>query len=108
MIVKRGEIYECDLGSGVGNEQGGKRPVLILQNNTGNQYSGTTIVAPLTTVSKRDWLPTHVDVMVYVESVAMLEQIRIIDKCRLNKKICECSVSEMYEIDKAVKISLGV
>ncbi len=108
MIVKRGEIYECDLGYGLGGEQSGKRPVLILQNNTGNKYSGTTIVAPLTIVSKRNWMPTHVEIMARVESVVMLEQIKIIDKSRLNRKICEASLSEMYLVDEAIKISLGV
>ncbi len=107
-MIKRGEVYECDFGQGFGGEQGGKRPVLILQNNRGNQYSGTTIVAPLTTSDKKAWLPTHVKVKGYKESMALLEQVRVVDKSRLKRKIREATVTEMFDVDEALKISLGV
>ena len=88
--IKRGEIYSADFGAGFGSEQGGVRPVLILQNNTGNKYSPTTIVAAITSKKTKTALPTHVTVTangLKTESTVLLEQIRTIDKARLGEYI---------------------
>lgn len=89
--IKRGEIYLADLGRTVGSEQGGKRPVLVLQNDIGNTFSTTTIIAPLTShVRSNDIFPTHVNIksrgILEHDSTILLEQIRTIDKIRLIKK----------------------
>ena len=110
--IKRGEIYMADLDPVVCSEQGGERPVLIVQNDLGNRYSTTVIVIALTSRSnKKLYLPTHV----YIESsnlsadtIALAEQIRTIDKSRIIKYIGCVNVDTMKSIDKALKISLGV
>lgn len=111
MCIKRGEIYWADLRPVLGCEQGGIRPVLIIQNDVGNIHSPTTICAPLTGKSKA-YLPTHVlihkkqDLM--RDSVVLLEQLRTIDRIRLQEKIGELTEDEMQSVDNAFLISLGV
>ena len=103
--VKRGEIYFANLNPVVGSEQGGVRPVLILQNDTGNKYSPTTIVAAVR-------LPTHVPLAAREgpldkDSVVLLEQVRTIDKTRLKEKIGKLSPEELAQVQDALKLSLG-
>lgn len=110
--VKRGEIYFANLNPVVGSEQGGVRPVLILQNDTGNKYSPTTIVAAVTSRHKRARLPTHVPLAAREgpldkDSVVLLEQVRTIDKSRLKEKIGKLSPEELAEVQDALKLSLG-
>lgn len=103
--VKRGQIWYADLSPVRGSEQGGLRPVVIVQNDIGNRYSPTVIAVPLTTQVKND-LPTHATVMEY--STALCEQVKTIDKSRLKKCIGKCNITEMAAIDKALKISLNL
>jgi len=110
--VKRGEIYFANLNPVVGSEQGGVRPVLILQNDTGNKYSPTTIVAAVTSKHKRARLPTHVPLAAREgpldkDSVVLLEQVRTIDKTRLKEKIGKLSPEELAQVQDALKLSLG-
>ena len=109
--VKKGEIYYADLSPVVGSEQGGIRPVVILQNDKGNHYSPTTIIAAVTRRRKKKYLPTHIQIDVPQmkrKSVVMLEQVRTIDKSRLLEYIGKVDGSTMQKIDKAVKISFEV
>lgn len=110
--IKRGEIYIVNLNPSIGSEQGGIRPVLIIQNNVGNKYSPVTIVAPITSRPTKAQLPTHHwlknDYGLSKKSMVELEQIRVIDKSRLSTFIGELSKQEMLEIDKKLKISLGL
>lgn len=112
-IVKRGEIYFADLGEGVGSEQNGIRPVLIVQNDVGNKYSPTTIGALITSMSKKLDLPVHLEISKEVSSlpqnsVVLLEQIRTIDKKRLIRKISKLDDDIMENINERIKISLGL
>lgn len=111
-IVNRGEIYYATLSPSQGSEQGGVRPVLIVQNNLGNKHAPTTIVAPLTSRLTKKPLPTHIKVGtscgLVCESVVLCEQIRTIDKSRLTTKLGQVDVFTMENIDKALKISLGL
>ena len=104
--IKRGEIYSADFGTGFGSEQGGVRPVLILQNNTGNKHSLTTIVAAITGRKTKAALPTHVAIMtsgLKTESTVLLEQIKTIDKARLGEYIGRCdSKIILYNKNKGV------
>lgn len=108
--IKRGEIYYANLCPVVGSEQGGIRPVVILQNDKGNFHSTTTIIAPITGELDKPYLPTHVifksDCM-KKESMILLEQIRTIDKSRLGRFVCTMNNKTMKRVDKAVLISLG-
>ena len=109
---KRGEIYFADLSPVVGNEQGGVRPVLIIQNNVGNKYSPTVIVSAITSQLAKAKLPTHIELPsekyhLPKDSVVLLEQIRTLDKRRLKDKISAIDTFKMKEIDKAILISLG-
>lgn len=112
--IKRGDIFWADLGYQVGSEQCWKRPVLIIQNDVGNHYSPTVICAPLTAAihKKDDTLPTHVFITasgsLQKDSVVMLEQIRTVDKNRIDKKVCKLDEETMEKIDKALRISLGL
>lgn len=111
--IKRGEIYLADLTPTVGSEQGGKRPVLILQNDIGNIFSTTTIIAPLTShIRANNILPTHVNVKardaLEYDSTILLEQIRTIDKIRLIKKITILYTKELYKVDECIAISIGL
>lgn len=112
MNVKRGQIWYADLSGNVGSEQGGIRPVLILQNDIGNRYSPTTIIAPITSVKTKAKIPTHIWLSVTdglaVNSVVELEQIRVIDKSRLQRKKGEIQKGEQRLVDEAIKISLGL
>lgn len=106
--VKRGQIYYADLSPVVGSEQGGMRPVLILQNDIGNAHSPTTIVACITSVQTKNKLPTHVDMPLFKDSIVLLEQLRTIDKRRLKNLIAQAGANTMAQVDNAIKISLGV
>lgn len=113
MIVRRGEIYYADLSPVVGSEQGGVRPVLIVQNDIGNKYSPTVIVAAITSQINKAKLPTHVELSASEyglpkDSVILLEQIRTIDKKRLREKICTLSSEIMEKVNEALQISLGL
>ncbi len=108
--MKRGEIYNVDLGQTIGCEQSGKRPCVIIQNNVGNEKSPTTIVAPMTERQKKN-LPTHISVSEYDEKVSrcstiMLEQVRTVSKSRIKDFLGKLSKDTMREVDKALKISL--
>lgn len=106
--MRRGQVYYAELGEGVGSEQGGLRPVLIIQNDTGNKFSTTTIVAPLTTQTKTK-VPTHCKVKLPngKVSIILLEQIRTIDKSRIKGKSIG-RLEDMEKVDKAIAISLGL
>jgi mRNA interferase MazF len=111
--VRRGEIFFADLNPVVGSEQGGLRPVLILQNDIGNTYSPTTIVAALTSRIKRAKLPTHVEVAkerysLDRDSVILLEQLRTIDKQRLKERVGALDEEAMTRVENALIISLGL
>ena len=110
--MKRGDVYYADLSPVVGSEQGGVRPVLILQNNIGNKYSPTVIVAAITSKIGKSKVPTHVAIGqakgLTENSVALLEQLRTIDKQRLTDKITHLSNELMREVDIALRISLGI
>lgn len=106
--VKRGQIYYADLSPVIGSEQGGMRPVVIIQNDKGNLYSPTTIVACITSVQTKSKLPTHIEISLFKDSIILMEQIRTIDKRRLKNLIAEVGADTMEQVDKAIKISLGV
>lgn len=112
MIVKRGDIFYADLNPVVGSEQGGVRPVIVIQNNVGNKYSPTIIIAAITSQINKARLPTHVEITaphfgLPKDSVVLLEQIRTIDKKRLREKIGRFNDDMMEQIDEGLKISLG-
>ncbi|KAB2951837.1 type II toxin-antitoxin system PemK/MazF family toxin [Heliorestis acidaminivorans] len=111
--IRRGEVYYAELNPVVGSEQGGTRPVLIIQNDIGNQYSPTTIVAAITSQISKAKLPTHVEVPssrsgLDRDSVVLLEQIRTIDKTRLREKIGLLDEDMMSKVAQALEISLGL
>ncbi len=113
MDIKRGEIYYADLGAPVGSEQGGERPVLIMQNNVGNRHSPTVIAASITSRQNKSSLPTHVFLHAGAgnlpcDSVVLMEQIRTIDKRRLKGKVGRLNKEEMAAAERAMLISLGV
>ena len=113
MVVKRGDIYYANLSPVVGSEQGGHRPVLVLQNDVGNKYSPTVIVVAITSQISKAKLPTHVEINAKQcnldkDSVILLEQMRTIDKRRLKEKITHLSEEMMTRVDEAVRISLGL
>ena len=111
-VIKRGQIWYCDLGGIKGSEQGGVRPCLIIQNDKGNQFAPTTIIAPITSRCTKAKLPTHIWLSVTcglpINSMVELEQVRTIDKSRLLEYIGEVQQGEMNLIDKGIKISLGL
>ena len=109
--ILRGELYYADLESVIGSEQGGERPVFILQNNKGNRYSKTVIIAPLTTSPIKPPLPTHVKVQaegLRSTYIVLLEQIRTIDKKRIKRHIGTVTAKEMQLIENAVFISMSL
>ncbi len=113
MLIRRGDIYYADLSPVVGSEQGGTRPVLIIQNDIGNQYSPTTIVAAITSQIDKPKLPTHVAMSATLDglernSVILLEQIRTIDKSRLMEKVTALDSDMMARVNQAIEISLGL
>ena len=113
MTVRRGDIFYADLSPVVGSEQGGIRPVIIIQNDTGNKYRPTVICAAITSQINKAKLPTHIEISaekygLVKDSVILLEQIRTIDKKRLREKIGGTDKGLMSEINKALIISLGM
>lgn len=113
MVIKRGEIYYADLSPVVGSEQGGVRPVLVVQNDVGNKYSPTVIVAAITSQCGKTKLPTHIEINskdcgLSKNSVVLLEQMRTLDKSRLQEKIGELSEHYMNFVDNAIGLSLGI
>lgn len=113
MSIKRGDIFYADLNPVVGSEQGGMRPVLVIQNDVGNEYSPTTIIAAITSQLDKARLPTHVELTKELcglekNSVILLEQIRTIDKRRLQDKVSTLEAELMSRVNKALEISLGL
>lgn len=109
MEIKRGQIYYADLGTGYGSEQGGLRPVLIVQNNIGNKYSPTTICVPLTTRMAKHKLPTHLLTSTSgTASLILCEQVKVIDKTRLGNYVCTLSAEEMEKVNRCLSISVGI
>ena len=110
--IKRGDVFYADLSPVVGSEQGGTRPVLVLQNNIGNRYSPTVIVCALTGRTEKSEIPTHVNIGnacgLVKESCALLEQIRTIDRTRLQEWVGRLGQQEMEEINQALIISVGL
>lgn len=109
--IKRGEIYYADLSPVRGSEQGGIRPVLVLQNDTGNKHSPTTIVAAITSRKTKAMLPTHVKFTadcLKTESTVLLEQIRTVDKSRLTEHLGKIDKKTMSAVDKAIVVSFGI
>jgi mRNA interferase MazF len=113
LVIKRGDMFYADLSPVVGSEQGGVRPVLVVQNNTGNKFSPTVIVSAITAQINKAKLPTHVEIDskkygLQKDSVILLEQIRTIDKKRLREKIGHLDEKLMELVDEALLISLGL
>ena len=113
MNIKRGDIYYADLSPVVGSEQGGLRPVLIIQNDVGNKYRPTVIAAAITSKMAKSKLPTHIDlyadkVGLTKDSVVLLEQIRTIDKQRLKEKMGHLDDEVMHKVDEAIGVSFGL
>lgn len=111
--VRRGDIYYADLSPVVGSEQGGMRPVLIVQNDVGNKYSPTVIAAAITSQINKARLPTHIELSARTyglskDSVVLLEQIRTIDKRRLKEKMGRVDNNLMNRIDNAIAVSFGL
>ncbi len=113
MTVRRGDIYYADLSPVVGSEQGGIRPVLIVQNDIGNRYSPTVIAAAITSQKTKSNLPTHIELSagctgLQKDSIVLLEQIRTIDKHRLKEKMGKLDERSMEMVDEAIGISFGL
>ena len=115
MLVKRGDIFYADLSPVIGSEQGGMRPVLIVQNDIGNRYSPTVIAAAITSRTAKTKLPTHIDVHCAAndfglarDSVILLEQVRTIDKRRLKEHIGHLDESTMLKVNNAISVSFGL
>jgi len=115
MNVKRGDIYYADLSPVVGSEQGGIRPVLIIQNDTGNRFSPTVIAAAITSRLDKNDMPTHIGVSggdgscgLSCDSVVLLEQVRTIDKRRLRERVGRLSDGEMNRVNNAISVSFGL
>lgn len=113
MDINRGDIFYADLSPVVGSEQGGVRPVLVVQNNVGNKYSPTVIIAAITSQLTKAKLPTHIELSCHdfrleKDSVVLLEQIRTLDKRRLKDKVCTLDIATMRRVEVALMISLGM
>lgn len=111
--IRRGDIYYADLAPVIGSEQGGNRPVLVIQNDIGNRYSPTIIAAVITGQTKSNYLPTHVlltavDCSLPHNSMVMLEQLRTLDKLRLRHYMGSLSKRKMNEVNTALEISIGL
>jgi mRNA interferase MazF len=111
--IKRGEIYYADLSPVVGSEQGGMRPVLIVQNDVGNKHSPTVIAAAITSQKEKSRLPTHIslnskDCGLAKDSVVLLEQVRTLDKKRLKERMGELDTGAMNKVDSALSVSFGL
>jgi len=112
-VIKRGDVFYADLSPVVGSEQGGIRPVLVIQNDIGNRYSPTTIVSAITSQIAKARLPTHVELPARVsgldrDSVILLEQIRTIDKRRLRQRVTHLGDDIMEKVNEALAISVGL
>lgn len=113
MTVKRGDIYYADLSPVVGSEQGGIRPVLIVQNDVGNKFSPTVIAAAITSQKYKTDLPTHIKVDadgsgLARDSIVLLEQVRTLDKRRLKERMGNLEARDMQRVDRALSVSLGI
>ena len=113
MIIRRGDIYYADLRPVVGSEQGGIRPVLVIQNDTGNRHSPTVIIAAITSQMHKSKLPTHVEIDsqkydIDKDSVVLLEQLRTIDKKRLRDKVCHLDNEIITKVNEALITSLEI
>ena len=113
MNIKRGDIYYADLSPVIGSEQGGVRPVLIVQNNIGNRFSPTVIAAAITSQQTKAKLPNHIEITAHTsglakDSVVLLEQVRTIDKKRLKEKMGTVDNNSMKEINNAISVSFGL
>ena len=113
MIIRRGDIYYADLRPVVGSEQGGIRPVLIIQNDIGNKHSPTVICAAITSKMNKAKLPTHIELdarscEIVKDSVILLEQLRTIDKRRLREKVCHLDGNLIHQVNRALCISLDI
>ncbi len=113
MTVKRGEIYYADLSPVVGSEQGGLRPVLIVQNDVGNRHSPTVIAAAITSQKDKSKLPTHISINadscgLQKDSIVLLEQVRTLDKQRLKERMGELDNGSMSRVDNALSVSFGL
>ena len=113
MVIHRGDIYYADLRPVIGSEQGGIRPVLIVQNDMGNRHSPTVICAAITSKMNKAKLPTHVELSadkygIVKDSVILLEQVRTIDKSRLREKVCHLDESVMRRINQGLEVSLAL
>lgn len=113
MLIKRGEIYYADLSPVVGSEQGGVRPVLIVQNDVGNKFSPTVIAAAITSQRDKNSLPTHIEVDarncgLSKDSIVLLEQVRTIDKRRLKEKMGALDHTDMGKVNHALSVSFGL
>ena len=113
MNVKRGDIFYADLSPVIGSEQGGIRPVLIVQNNIGNKYSPTVIAAAITSQHTKTSLPPHIKVNadscgLSKDSIVLLEQVRTLDKQRLKERMGNLDKNDMSKIDKALTVSFGL
>ncbi|MBQ8195601.1 MAG: type II toxin-antitoxin system PemK/MazF family toxin [Oscillospiraceae bacterium] len=113
MLVKRGEIYYADLSPVVGSEQGGVRPVLIVQNDIGNKHSPTVIAAAITSQKEKNKLPTHIELNASAcglakDSVVLLEQVRTLDKRRLKERMGELDSDAMSQVNSALSVSFGL
>ena len=109
----RGDMYYADLGRGIGSEQKGYRPVLIIQNNIGNRYSPTVIAAAITSQQDKTKLPTHISVAadssgLQKNSIVLLEQVRTLDKRRLKEKMGDLDLESMNRVDHALSVSFGL
>lgn len=110
-MIKRGDIYYADLHGSIGSEQGGVRPVVVVQNDKGNRFSKTLIVAPISTKLSKPPIPTHVMIpstSLQRVSMILLEQLRTIDKQRLGQWICCLDSKTLAEVDEAIEVSLGL
>ena len=112
-MIKRGELYYADLSPVVGSEQGGVRPVLVVQNDVGNKYSPTVIAAAITSKMSKTKLPTHIDVPgedagLAKDSIILLEQIRTLDKKRLKEKMGHLDDATMNSVNNAIEVSFGL
>ena len=111
--VSRGDVFYADLNPVIGSEQGGVRPVVVIQNDIGNKYSPTVIVAAITSKINKAKLPTHIEIdaskgNLEKDSVILLEQIRTLDKKRLQRKVTSLDKHTIEKVDKAIEISLGL
>lgn len=113
MVVKRGDIFYADLSPVIGSEQGGTRPVLVIQNDVGNKFSPTVIVAAITSQINKAKMPTHIEIGAHEfgllkDSVILLEQVRTIDKRRLKEKLGKLNDELLSKVDEALEISFGI